>query len=113
VACDVNNPLLGEFGASAIFGPQKGADAQMVAELDANPKHYANIIHQATGKDISLTAGAGGLGAAFLAFLNAELKSGIDIVLDALNFESHLESADLVITGEGRIDHRAFMEKRQ
>ncbi len=114
VACDVDNPLLGELGASAVFGPQKGADAQMVAELDANLEHYAKIIRKTTGKDIALTAGAGaagGLGAAFLAFFNAELKSGIDIVLDALNLEKHLENADLLITGEGRIDSQSLHGK--
>jgi glycerate kinase len=114
VACDVDNPLIGEQGASVVFGPQKGADAQMVAELDANLEHFAKIIHQTTGKDVVRTHGAGaagGLGAAFLAFLNAELKSGIDIVLDALHFESHLENADLVITGEGRIDSQSLYGK--
>ncbi|MGE4570039.1 MAG: glycerate kinase [Gammaproteobacteria bacterium] len=114
VACDVDNPLIGEQGASAIFGPQKGADAQMVAELDASLAHYAKIVHQTTGKEVARVPGAGaagGLGAAFLAFLNAELKSGIDIVLDALNFESHLENADLLITGEGRIDSQSLHGK--
>jgi len=114
VACDVDNPLIGEWGASAVFGPQKGANPQMAAELDANLEHYANIIHKAIGKDVSSTPGAGaagGLGAAFLTFFNAELKSGIDIVLDALKFESHLESADLLITGEGRIDSQSLHGK--
>lgn len=114
VACDVDNPLVGEQGASVVFGPQKGADGQMVAKLDANLTHYAKIIYQATGRDVARVAGAGaagGLGAAFLAFLNAELKSGIDIVLDGLDFESHLESADLVITGEGRIDSQSLHGK--
>ncbi len=114
VACDVDNPLIGEQGASAIFGPQKGADPQMVAELNANLAHYAKIVYQATGKDVAMAVGAGaagGLGAAFLAFFNAELKSGIDIVLDALLFEGHLENADLLITGEGRIDSQSLHGK--
>jgi len=114
VACDVGNPLIGEQGASVVFGPQKGADAQMVAELDTNLAHYAKIIHQTTGKDVASVPGAGaagGLGAAFLAFLNAELKSGVDIVLDAVDLERHLESADLLITGEGRIDSQSLHGK--
>jgi len=114
IACDVDNPLIGEQGASAVFGPQKGADAKMVAELDANLRHYANIIQKTTGKDVASVLGTGaggGLGAAFLAFLNADLKSGIDIVLDVLHFEGHLENADLVITGEGRIDSQSLHGK--
>ncbi|HIF88877.1 MAG TPA: glycerate kinase [Candidatus Thioglobus sp.] len=89
-------------------------DAQMVAELDTNLAHYAKIIHQTTGKDVASvpSAGAaGGLGAAFLAFLSTELKSGIDIVLDAVDLERHLEGADLLITGEGRIDSQSLHGK--
>ncbi len=114
VACDVDNPLTGPMGASAVFGPQKGADSAMVAQLDANLVHFAELIHKTTGKDVSQMAGAGaagGLGAAFLAFLNAELKSGIDIVLDAVEIDRHLTDTDLVITGEGRIDSQSIRGK--
>ena len=114
VACDVDNPLIGDNGASAIFGPQKGATPEMVKELDANLKHFAAITQQATGKDIISIPGAGaagGLGGAFLGFLNATLKSGIDIVLDAVDYETHLEGASLVITGEGRIDSQTIRGK--
>ena len=114
VACDVDNPLIGDNGASAIFGPQKGATPEMVKELDANLKHFATITQQATGKDIISIPGAGaagGLGGAFLGFLNATLKSGIDIVLDAVDYEKHLEGASLVITGEGRIDSQTIRGK--
>jgi len=107
VACDVDNPLTGERGASAIFGPQKGADKQMVAQLDKNLAHLAAILKRDTGIDISTAPGsgaAGGIGAAMLLMAQVELKSGIDIVLDAVQFESHIQGADLVITGEGQID---------
>lgn len=114
VACDVDNPLIGPQGASAVFGPQKGADAAMVEQLDANLAHFARLIHQTTGKDIAQAEGAGaagGLGAAFLAFFNAELKSGIDIVLDAVEIDRQLVDTDLVITGEGRIDSQSIRGK--
>jgi glycerate kinase len=114
VACDVDNPLIGDNGASAIFGPQKGATPEMVKALDANLKHFAAITQQTTGKDIISIPGAGaagGLGGAFLGFLNATLKSGIDIVLDAVDYETHLEGASLVITGEGRIDSQTIRGK--
>jgi len=107
VACDVDNPLTGERGASAIFGPQKGADKQMVTQLDKNLAHLAAILERDTGIDISTAPGsgaAGGIGAAMLLMAQVELKSGIDIVLDAVQFESHIQEADLVITGEGQID---------
>ena len=107
VACDVDNPLTGERGASAIFGPQKGADAQMVVQLDQNLAHFAAVLLRDTGIDISTAPGsgaAGGIGAAMLLMAQVELKSGVDIVLDAVQFESHLRGADLVITGEGQID---------
>ena len=114
VACDVDNPLIGDNGASAIFGPQKGATPEMVKLLDANLKHFAAVTKQATGKDIVNIPGAGaagGLGGAFLGFLNATLKSGIDIVLDAVEYESHLPGTSLVITGEGRIDSQTIRGK--
>ncbi|RVU85348.1 glycerate kinase [Leucothrix sargassi] len=114
VACDVDNPLVGENGASAIFGPQKGATPEQVALLDKNLAHFAEVTLKTTDKDIINIAGAGaagGLGGAFLGFCNAQLKSGIDIVLDTVEFEKHLESASLVITGEGRIDSQTIRGK--
>ena len=114
VACDVDNPLIGPNGASAIFGPQKGATPELVERLDQNLKHFAELTLAATGKDIINASGAGaagGLGGAFLGYLNANLKSGIDIVLDAVAFESYLEGASLVVTGEGRIDSQSVRGK--
>jgi glycerate kinase len=114
VACDVDNPLVGENGASAIFGPQKGATPDQVALLDENLAHFAEITRATTDKNIVNIPGAGaagGLGGAFLGYLNAELKSGIDIVLDTVEFEKHLEGASLVITGEGRIDSQTIRGK--
>lgn len=114
VACDVTNPLTGPQGASAIFGPQKGANPAMVRFLDENLKHYAEVIARQTGKDVEFAPGAGaagGLGAALLAFLNAELRSGIDIVTEAVGLEKAIVNADLVITGEGRIDSQSIKGK--
>ena len=114
VACDVTNPLTGPQGASAIFGPQKGANPAMVRFLDENLKHYAQVIARQTGKDVEFAPGAGaagGLGAALLAFLNAELRSGIDIVTEAVGLEKAIVDADLVITGEGRIDSQSIKGK--
>ncbi|MDO4997093.1 MAG: glycerate kinase [Neisseria sp.] len=107
VACDVNNPLCGANGASAIFGPQKGADAQMVAELDAALNHYADVLTQAGFTDAREQAGsgaAGGLGFALRMLCHAELKSGVQIVMNANGLANHIQNADLVITGEGKMD---------
>ena len=107
VACDVDNPLLGERGAAAVFGPQKGACIEMVAVLERGLQNYARVMLAATGQDVAAMVGggaAGGMGAAARLFLNATLKSGIDIVLEAVNLEEALRDADLVITGEGRMD---------
>lgn len=107
VACDVDNPLLGERGAAAVFGPQKGACIEMVAVLDRGLQNYARVMLAATGQDVAAMVGggaAGGMGAAARVFLNATLKSGIDIVLEAVHLEEALRDADLVITGEGRMD---------
>lgn len=106
-ACDVNNPFYGPRGAAYVFGPQKGADADMVAALDEGLKNFAEVIKEKYGTDISEVAGAGaagGLGGAFLAFLGGELKPGIDMVLDTIGFDRTISGADLVITGEGRVD---------
>jgi glycerate 2-kinase len=114
VACDVDNPLTGEKGASAIFGPQKGADPQMVERLDRNLEHYAVIIERDLGKKIKEVPGAGaagGLGGGLLAFLPAELKRGVDIVIAAAGLEQIVADADLVITGEGRIDGQTIFGK--
>lgn len=107
IACDVNNPLTGEKGASAVFGPQKGADAEMVRTLDANLAHFATIIQRDIGKDVANIPGAGaagGMGAALLAFFPARLRPGIEIVLETIALEDKLDNATVVITGEGRMD---------
>ena len=113
VACDVNNPLCGERGASAIFGPQKGADAAIVAELDVALAHYAAVLTAAGLPDKRETPGtgaAGGLGYA-LALLGAKLTSGISLVMQAAGLAEALRDADLVITGEGRIDGQTRLGK--
>lgn len=107
VACDVTNPLCGENGASAVYGPQKGATPEMVKRLDANLEHYAKLISTQLGKgikDIPGAGAAGGLGAGLMAFCNAKIKPGIEIVMELTSLEEKMEGADLVITGEGRID---------
>ncbi|KLV06241.1 glycerate kinase [Photobacterium aquae] len=114
VACDVDNPLCGPKGASQVFGPQKGATPEMVAQLDANLAHYAAIIKAQLGRDVKEMAGAGaagGMGAALLGLLNASLRPGIEIVMDAVNLTDIVADADLVITGEGRIDSQTIHGK--
>lgn len=114
VATDVSNPLYGESGCAAVYGPQKGCDGQDVAALDSNMRHYARILQEQLGKDVAPVPGAGaagGLGAGLLAFCGATLKSGVDTVLDAVNFDQHVLDADLVITGEGRIDFQSAFGK--
>ena len=114
VACDVENPLTGDNGASSVFGPQKGATPEMIALLDAGLKNLAAVIRRDLGRDVENLPGAGaagGLGAAAVAFLNATLKPGIEIVLEATRFAERLKGADLVITGEGRIDAQTLQGK--
>lgn len=114
VACDVDNPLCGIKGASHVFGPQKGATPEMVAQLDANLAHYAQVIRQTNGKEVIDQAGAGaagGLGAALLGLFDADLRPGINIVMDAVNLCEVVKDADLVITGEGRIDSQTIHGK--
>lgn len=114
VMCDVNNPLCGENGASKVFGPQKGADAAMTELLDRSLRHFAEIIKVHLNKDITDMPGAGaagGMGAGTAAFLDAELKRGIDVVLDTAGFDSLLEGTDLVFTGEGKIDSQSLSGK--
>lgn len=114
VACDVTNPLTGNNGASAIFGPQKGATPDMVIELDRNLAHFADIIKRDLGVDVEHVAGtgaAGGMGAALLAFLQAKLKPGMDIITDMLDLNNIIKDADLVVTGEGRLDAQSINGK--
>ncbi|KJG10457.1 glycerate kinase [Photobacterium kishitanii] len=114
VACDVDNPLCGAKGASAVFGPQKGATPAMVTELDQNLAHYAAIIERDLAIDVKHMAGAGaagGMGAALLGLFKAQLRSGIEIVIDAVNLDAIVKDADLVITGEGRIDSQTIHGK--
>ena len=113
-ATDVTNPLCGDMGASAIFGPQKGADPQMVAQLDQCLMNFARVISADLGINVADSPGsgaAGGLGAGLLAFANAGLRSGIDMVCDVLEFDQYVNSADLVITGEGRADRSTAFDK--
>jgi glycerate kinase len=114
VACDVDNPLTGERGSSAIFGPQKGATPEMVKVLDENLAHFAEKIASYTGKQINDLEGsgaAGGLGGGLVAFLSAKLKKGVEIVLDAVKLEEKVKNADLIITGEGKIDAQTIYGK--
>lgn len=114
VACDVTNPLTGEEGASAVFGPQKGATPEMIKRLDAALAHYAKIIARDLDIDVLHLEGggaAGGMGAALYAFCGAELRQGIEIVTDALHLDKQVADADLVITGEGRIDSQTIHGK--
>lgn len=109
VACDVSNPLCGANGASAVFGPQKGATPQMVAELDSALARFASV----AGGDAAFpgTGAAGGLGFAFREFLGGDLRSGVDIVLEETGFEEAVRRADVVVTGEGRLDSQTVMGK--
>ena len=114
VACDVDTPYIGVHGASRVFGPQKGASAQDVEVLEERLCGYALKIMEDTGIDVSNMAGAGaagGLGGAFRAYLGAELKRGVDLVLDQIDFDSAIEGADLVITGEGCSDYQTLKGK--
>ena len=114
VACDVNNPFFGERGAAQIFAPQKGADAAMVERPDAGLARFAEAIRAYNGTDIGTLPGAGaagGAGGGMYALLGARLCPGIEMVLDALSFDRMLEGADLVITGEGRLDRQTTMGK--
>jgi glycerate kinase len=114
VACDVNNPLCGDDGASAVFGPQKGATPETVKELDAALSRFADVVEGDLDVSVRERPGAGaagGLGAGLMAFLDARLAAGVDIVLDAVGLDDALEGADLVITGEGQIDHSTIFNK--
>ena len=113
-ATDVTNPLCGPVGASAVYGPQKGASPEVVVELDAALENFARVVRKDLGQDVAERPGAGaagGLGAGLMAFAGAELRSGIDLVCEVLEFDAHLEAADLVITGEGRADRSTIYDK--
>ena len=114
VACDVNNPLTGKEGASHVYGPQKGATPEMIEELDANLAHFNKIVQRDLSKSVGDVPGAGaagGLGAGLMAFLNASLKSGIEIVTEATQLSKQFAGADLVITGEGQINFQTVFGK--
>ncbi|MBV7504409.1 glycerate kinase [Bacillus sp. sid0103] len=114
VACDVNNPLYGENGAAYIYGPQKGATPERVRELDAGLQHFADVVYKQLGHELQHISGAGaagGLGAAFAGFLEAELESGVQLILEQAQLESKLQEVSLVITGEGKLDGQTSMGK--
>ena len=114
VACDVSNPLTGPEGASAIYGPQKGATPEMVQTLDAALLHFSEVVRRDLSAEIDSLQGAGaagGLGGGMVAFLNAELRAGVDIVLDTVGLDDALEGADLVLTGEGALDYQTVYSK--
>ena len=112
--CDIDNPLYGDAGAAAVFAPQKGADAAMVARLDAGLRHLGQVAARCLGRDFSHLPGAGaagGLGFGMAAFCGAQLRMGIDAVLDAVGFDSLLPGTDVVFTGEGKIDSQSARGK--
>lgn len=122
VACDVNNPLVGINGCSYVYAPQKGASKSMIADMDKAIYRYADLVEHIAGCDMSGlkangnrytegTGAAGGLGYAFLMFLNATLRPGIDIILDEIGIENAIRESDIVITGEGRLDSQTLMGK--
>ena len=114
VACDVNNPLTGRQGASHVYGPQKGATPEMIEVLDANLAHFDKIVERDLNKSVGKVPGAGaagGLGAGLMAFLDASLKSGIDIVTEATLLSKRFTGADLVLTGEGQINFQTVFGK--
>ncbi|MBR5299611.1 MAG: glycerate kinase [Bacteroidales bacterium] len=114
VACDVDSPFCGHAGAAYVYGPQKGATPEMVEMLDEGMRYFAQIISRVTGVDVTDMPGAGaagGLGGALKSFLNAQMRRGADMVLDAVDFDMDITDADLVITGEGRIDSQTLTGK--
>jgi len=114
VACDVANPLYGPDGAAHVYGPQKGATPETVAQLDAGLQQFAHVVQEQFGTDVVNVPGAGaagGLGAGALFFLNATLRPGVDVVLDAVDFDRHVRQADFVLTGEGKLDHQTLQGK--
>ncbi len=114
VMCDVTNPLTGPLGATHIYGPQKGANAEQVVSLEAGMVHFESLLFKKFGVDVSKIPGsgaAGGLGAALVVFLAGHLSSGIETILDLVNFDQLVQEADLIITGEGRIDGQSIYGK--
>ena len=113
-ACDVSNTLTGKQGASMVFGGQKGGSTLELEELDKNLFHYASVIKSDLGidvKEVEGTGAAGGMGAALLAFFEADLMRGIDLIMDTLQLEAHIKNADMVVTGEGKIDRQTLYGK--
>jgi glycerate kinase len=113
-ACDVNNPLTGKHGASAVYGPQKGATPEMVERLDQNLEHLAKIIKKELQLDVLALAGggaAGGLGAGLVAFAGAKLQAGFDIIKEQTGLDKAVQQADIVLTGEGKMDHQTKQGK--
>ncbi|MFA5714105.1 MAG: glycerate kinase, partial [Bacteroidales bacterium] len=114
VACDVENPLFGERGATRIYGPQKGANAKMIEELERGVISFAYRCREWSGRDLSMVKGAGaagGIGYALALFLNAKLRSGWRLLFDIANVENRIREADLIITGEGRVDRQSLYGK--
>ena len=114
VMCDIDNPLCGPAGAAAVFGPQKGADAAMVARMDAGLRHLAEMLEKDVGMEVLTLAGggsAGGFGAGAAAFFGGQLRMGIDVVLDLTDFDRKCRGASLVITGEGHLDSQSLRRK--
>ena len=114
VACDVTNPLTGSVGASAVYGPQKGATPEMVEQLDAALAHMASVVRRDLGVEIDEVPGAGaagGLGGGMIGFLGGHLEAGVDIVLETVGLEGRLDGADLVMTGEGSVDYQTVYNK--
>lgn len=114
IACDVKNPLCGEQGCSAVYGPQKGATPEMIKEMDKWLESYAELtkkVNPDSDKNIPGTGAAGGLGFAFLSYLNGKLESGVDLVIRETELEKYIKEADVVVTGEGRLDGQSYMGK--
>ena len=114
VACDVTNPLCGENGCSAVFAPQKGADSLMIAEMERSMQRFSAIVkkyYPDSDADLPGSGAAGGLGFALRTFLNADLKPGIDVVINQTGIETAIRDADIVVTGEGRLDAQTVMGK--
>lgn len=114
IASDVNNPLCGPNGASAIFGPQKGATPEMVQQLDRNLNHYANLVEASLGifiKNVAGSGAAGGLGFGLMAFADAKLQSGVELIIEQSRLAEKISQADYVLTGEGKIDSQTALGK--
>lgn len=112
--CDIDNPLFGTEGAASVFAPQKGADEEMVRRLDAGLRNFAKVIGESLGIDVAEVPGAGaagGMGAGMLAFFGAKLQKGIDVMLDVVGFDDLVKDADMVFTGEGKIDQQSIRGK--